>query len=235
VHHAHPEITFDATVKVEHVLRHRDLWPELATSGCLFVVSAFESVDDATLERLDKGHTTADASEAVGVLGRHGIDVRPSFLPFTPWTTRDQLVTLLDFVVEHDLVDSVDPVQYTIRLLLPPGSLLLDHPDLATHLGAYDPVALTYRWANPDPGVDEAQRALAALVEIDAGRDAPVPETYARVREMVGAPPVDLDRVTTARPRLSESWFCCAEPTGDQLTRIQVRPEQEPTTKVVTP
>jgi hypothetical protein len=36
----------------------------------------------------------------------------------------------------------------------------------------------------------------------------------------VDAPPVDLDAVTTALPRLTESWFCCAEPTDAQLRAV---------------
>ena len=130
VHAAFPDLTFDCTVKVEHILRHEDLWPTLASAGCLFVVSALESVDDATLRRLDKGHTAADGSRAVALLRREGVELRPSFLPFTPWTTPSDVVALLDFVVDHDLGPNVDPVQYTIRLLLPQGSLLLGHPDV---------------------------------------------------------------------------------------------------------
>ena len=223
LHADHADVTFDCTVKVEHVLAHRELWAEFAAQGCVFVVSAFESVDDATLMRLDKGHTAKDAAEAVGVLRAHGIDVRPSFLPFTPWTTRDQLVALLDFVYEHDLVGSVDPVQYTIRLLLPAGSLLLAHPDMVAHVGAWDAQSLTYGWRSPDPAMDELQQELAAVVEAAAVVDAPITETYGRVRAAVGAPPVDVTTCTTDRPRLSESWFCCAEPTSAQVTAVTGR------------
>jgi len=146
--------------------------------------------------------------------------VRPSFLPFTPWTTQQQLVDLVDFVYEHDLVGSVDPVQYSIRLLLPEGSLLLGHPDLAPHLGAWDAARMTYDWRSPDPALDELQRELAAYVEAHADDD--VLTTYARVRELVGAAPVDLSRCTTGRPRLTESWFCCAEPTDVQLRAVEL-------------
>src|SRR5690242_15983860 len=89
MHDRFPDVTFDCTVKVEHVVKYADLWPDFAADGCVFVVSAFESVDDAVLERLDKGHTAADAARAVTILRDAGIDVRPSWLPFTPWTTRD--------------------------------------------------------------------------------------------------------------------------------------------------
>ena len=183
VHDAFPDLTFDCTVKVEHILAHRDVWSEMADAGCRFVVSAFECVDDATLARLDKGHTTEDEAAAVALLRAHGIEMRPSWLPFTPWTTLEQLRALVDFVADHDLVGNVDPVQYTIRLLLPPGSLLLEHPDLAPHLGAYDPDRLSYQWQAADPAMDRLQAELATLVETAVATDAPIPVTYARVRD----------------------------------------------------
>ena len=152
----------------------------------------------------------------VAILRDAGIEVRPSWMPFTPWTTRDDVIALLDFVHEHDLVGSVDPVQYSVRLLLPEGSLLLDHPDLIPFVGPWDPERSTYTWAHPDPAIDELQQSIATIVDSE---DDPV-TVYGRVRVAAGAPPVDLTRVTTGRPRLSESWFCCAEPTELQLTRL---------------
>jgi hypothetical protein len=220
LHDQHPDVTFDCTTKVEHVLRHEALLPELARAGCLFVVSAFESLNDAILERLDKGHTADDAARAVVLLRDHGIDVRPSFLPFTPWTTRDDIIVLLDFVAEHDLVGSVDPVQYTIRLLLPAGSLLLDQPDLAPYLGEWDDSRLTFTWTPQHPEMDDLQRELAQLVEAGVEAGDPDTVTYARVRSAVGVPPVDLTGVSTDRPRLTESWFCCAEPTDVQMKAV---------------
>jgi hypothetical protein len=220
LHARFPRVTFDCTTKVEHVIEHHDLLAELQESGCIFIVSAFESLDDHTLARLDKGHTAADEAQAVELVRAHGIDVRPSFLPFTPWTTRADVATLLDFVFEHDLVGSVDPVQYTIRLLLPEGSLLLRHPDLTPHLGAWDPVRLSYAWTPIDPAMDTLQRDLAALVEECVGRGEPITTTYARVRETVGLLPVDLSECTTDRPALTESWFCCAEPTDTQMKAV---------------
>jgi len=219
LHERFPDVTFDCTVKVEHVLRDEAVWAELAASGCLFVVSAFECVDDATLERLDKGHTSADAARAVAVLRRHGIEVRPSWMPFTPWTTLSQVQALLDFVADHDLVHNVDPVQYTIRLLLPEGSLLLGHPDLAPHLGPYDHERGSYAWTSADPEMDALQRRVAALVEqrLDgADDDATV---YQSIRELCGLDRAHVEPREPGQrpPRLTEPWFCCAEPTADQL------------------
>jgi radical SAM superfamily enzyme YgiQ (UPF0313 family) len=234
LHQRHPGITFDVTTKVELVLRHRPIWAELAEAGCLFVVSAVETLDDAILDRLDKGHTAADAAEAVEVLRAHGIELRPSLMPFTPWTTLDGLVELVDFVAEHDLVGNVDPVHYTIRLLLPEGSLLTDHPDLAPHLDRYDPEMLGWRWSAADPRVDRLQQELAALVEDHVARGEPIATTYLAVRQAVrraaGLPTGDDDPGLAAarraaargadRPRLTEPWFCCAEPTEGQLAPL---------------
>jgi radical SAM superfamily enzyme YgiQ (UPF0313 family) len=225
VHERFPDLTWDCTTKVEHVLRHADLWPVFAASGCLFVISAFESVDDDVLRRLDKGHTAAEAAAATALLRRHGIEVRPSWLPFTPWTTPAGVVDLLDFVVAQGLVANVDPVQYTIRLLLPDGSLLLDDPDLAPHLGPYDPAALSWTWQAADPRADTLQRELATLVEDAAGAGAPDHETFAAVdaaaRRAAGiGPRTDVVRPSPRDvPRLTEAWFCCAEPTGAQRAR----------------
>lgn len=213
-----PELTFDCTVKVEHVLRHAELWPELAASGCLFVVTAIESLNDDILARLDKGHTAAEAAAAVELLREHRIEARPTFLPFTPWTALDDVLELFDFVAGHDLVDNVDPVQYSLRLLLPEGSLLLDSPDptLRRSLGDYDDERLTYAWSASDPMVDLLQARLAALTEQAATAGEPAPETFARVwaaaREIAGfeaEPALAIPQGSTeGRPRLTEPWFC---------------------------
>jgi pyruvate-formate lyase-activating enzyme len=211
VHERFPDLTFDCTVKVEHIVANADVWPEMAASGCLFVVSAFESVNDEILQRLDKGHTAVDAARAVALLRSHGITVRPSWLPFTPWTRIDDLRAILEFVAANDLVGNVDPVQYTIRLLVPEGSLLLGSID---DLGPWDADRLTYPWHSE---LDDLQLRLAELVEL-AG-DAPIPAVYDAVRTAVGLAPLGLTDVSPS-PRLTEPWFCCAEPTELQLRAL---------------
>lgn len=231
LHERHPAVSFDATIKVSHVLANRDVIAELGRSGCVFVVSAFESTSEVVLDRLDKGHRADEAGEAIAVLRAAGIEPRPSFLPFTPWTTLVDLVELLDFVAAFDLVESVDPVQYGIRLLLPPGSLLVERPDpvLAAALGPYDPEALGWPWSAADPLLDSLQRAVSSRTEQAASCAEAVSTTYAAVRELVfaafettdpGPPPVASHAIGTVRPHLSEAWFCCAEPTSLQLGAI---------------
>jgi hypothetical protein len=219
VHGAFPSLTFDVTTKVELVLRHADLWPSFAEAGCLFVTSAFECVDDDVLRILDKGHTAVDAGRAVGVLRREGIDVRPSLLPFTPWTTRQSLVALARFVDEHDLAGSIDPVHWSIRLLLPPGSLLLDVPELAPHLTGFDAELLGHQWRPIDPAMDDLQREIATLVE-DPGPGGRAAD-FADVCAVLGAPPPAPWTPAEARPHLTETWFCCAEPTARQRSVVR--------------
>jgi hypothetical protein len=180
------------------------------------VVSAVESLSDRVLGVLDKGHTRADVVEALAVARAAGVALRPSLVPFTPWSTLADYQELLDFVEEHDLVDAVDPVQLSIRLLVPPGSLLLGRPEMAPHLGPLDEAALTYTWRHPDPRMDALQREVARLVEAAAGDEEDPRVTFARVRALGdraagataerAAPPT---RTARARPpRLTESWFC---------------------------
>jgi hypothetical protein len=217
LHERRPELTFDCTTKVEHVLEHAGVWEEMAASGCLFVVSALESVNDEILVRLDKGHTTAEAVLAIDLLREHGIETRPSFMPFTPWTTPRDVLEIVDFVAAHDLVANVDAVQYTIRLLVPEGSLLLEREDLREHLGPYEAERLSYPWRSADPAADRLQGRLSALVEQSAAALEATGVTFARIRAAVreatgaaGGPEPEAITMgsTEGRPRLTEPWFC---------------------------
>ena len=216
LHARHPGVTFDCTVKAEHILDHAQVWPTMAAAGCLFVVCAIESCNDRLLELLDKGHTALQAGQAVHLLRRHGIELRPSFLPFTPWTTVGDVADILDFVIAHDLIANVDPVQYSIRLLIPEGSLLLDRPELAPHLGPYDSERLTYTWTPADPATDVLQAELAALAEAGASDGEPAGATFLKINAAVRRALGDDGEVrapipvgsTEGRPRLTEPWFC---------------------------
>lgn len=226
VHARHPALTWDCTVKVEHILAHRDLWPAFADCGLEYVTTAVETLDDRVLALLDKGHRAADATEAVQVLRAAGVAPRPSLLPFGPWTTDESLGSLLRWVASNDLVGNVDPVQYTVRLLLPPGSLLLDEPEVARAVTGFDPGGLAWSWEHPDPAIDALQQELAALVEAGNERAAGVDELFPLVwnavgRRLTGLGPAPAVPPTAAlQPRMSEAWFCCSEPTSGQLARI---------------
>ncbi|HEX5166180.1 MAG TPA: CUAEP/CCAEP-tail radical SAM protein, partial [Thermomicrobiales bacterium] len=216
LHEEFPRVTFDFTARIEHLLQHRDLLPEFRELGCVFVLTAVETISSHILEKLDKGHTKQDVIDALSAMDAAGITMRPSLLPFTPWTTLDDYRDLLAFFAEYDLAGSVDPVHFSIRLLVPPGSALLDQPDTDDWLGPLDAANFTYTWRNPDPRVDDLQRQVAALVE-RAARDGENPDdSFAAITALAWSITGDTPPPTTPRrvrlpgesPRLTESWFC---------------------------
>ncbi len=217
LHAALPHLTFDVTVKIEHLIEHQALLPELRELGCLFIVSAVESLSDAVLSALDKGHTAEDVVAALALTRRAGLRLRPSLLPFTPWATLDDYCTLLEFVAANELVADIDPVQYAIRLLVPPGSTLLGTPAMQPYLGPLEEEAFAYRWRHPDPRMDALAREVAALVE-EAARRREAPErTFTAIRALAreagGRPRGRVPRVPVPplpgpSPHLTEPWFC---------------------------
>lgn len=212
MHAEFPRLTFDFTTKVEHILKHRDLMPELRQLGAAFVVSAFESVDRVILARLQKGHSPEDMVEALDILAAAALPVRPTLLPFTPWTTLDGYLDLLAWIREHKLIANVPAVQLSIRLLVPPRSALLDEEDTADWLGELDAANLTYSWQNPDPCVDLLAQQVARLAE-NAGDDPFA--TFAIIEQLAyGLAGRTLPQWQPAAapepepPRLTEDWFC---------------------------
>ena len=226
-HSRHPELTFDVTVKVSHILEHRDLWPRLASLNLLFVISAFETTDDETLDVLAKQHTRDDMIEALALLRASGIHVRPTWLPFMPWTTPDDVADIFGFIADHDLASATDPVQMAIKLLVPPGSLLLDHPSMAEYVGDYDAGALVYKWGFADPSTEVLWKELETIASDASECGAETVATLNQMRQVVqGRSGHELEpfRASVSPvPRLTESWFCCAEPTQQQAIGLSIR------------
>ena len=220
MHAEHPRLTFDATIKIEHLLRHRAVLARLREAGCLFITSAVESVDDDILARLLKNHTTADFEEAVALMREVGIALAPTFVAFTPWTSIDGYRRLLERIAALGLVASVPPVQLSIRLLIPDGSRLLDLADVRALVEPFDRSLLGHPWVHPDPRVDALQAEIAGLVESEEGapREATFTAVWARVHAALGTEPPPLPHdLGEPIPAHSEPWYCCAEPTGEQL------------------
>ena len=220
LHQRHPAVTFDATIKVEHLLEQSRLLPGLAELGCLFVTSAFESTDDAVLRLLEKGHTRADLERALSAVGSAGIALRPTWVAFTPWTTAESFLDLLGFVEDNGLVNNVQPVQYALKLLLPPGSPLIDVIAGHGRLEPFDEAGLTFNWTNPDPRLEALQRELARVVEADAapgadGKAIPYEVTFAKVKRAALKALAGIDGPARVAPQplkqvpgLTEAWFC---------------------------
>ncbi len=213
LHAANADVTYDVTIKVEHLLKHADLLPRLAATGCAFVVSAVESIDDRVLAILEKGHTRAGFVEAVRLCRHAGLTLIPTFVAFHPWLTLDGYCELLDTIETLDLVDHVAPIQLAIRLLVPDGSRMLTIPEMQPHIGPFDASTLTHRWAHPDPRVDCLHEDVAAIVgaHINADRRAVFDEISMLAHDRAGvsrgvSPRPIRDRATV--PYLNEPWYC---------------------------
>ena len=202
---AHRGITFDATIKVEHLIEHQNLLPEMTALGVTFITSAFESVDDRLLQILDKGHTAADLDLVLDLNAEAGIALRPTWLPFTPWTSAEHYLGLLEFVESRLLVDLTPPVQLGLRLLVPSNSPLVDPMTEMNSLASYDADGLTWNWRHEDPRMDDLQAEIAVLAE----RQATFGQIkHAACRALGVEPWPDVDAPHVHRPGLTEDWFC---------------------------
>jgi radical SAM superfamily enzyme YgiQ (UPF0313 family) len=213
LHATHPGVSFDVTIKVEHLLKHRDVLPRLVESGCAFVTSAIESIDDSVLGILAKGHTRADFVEALRLCRAAGATLIPTFVAFHPWLTLTDYCDLLDTIETLDLVDHVAPIQLAIRLLVPEGSRMLTLEEMRRHIGAFDPVTLTYRWTHPDSRVDRLHHDVAALVgaRINANRRVVFDQISVLAHARAGLARRASSRPVRARstvPYLNEPWYC---------------------------
>lgn len=207
-----PGLTYDVTIKVEHLLEHADVLPELRETGCVFITSAVESFDDAVLRRFEKDHTRRDVERAVDVCRRADVPLVPTFVAFTPWITRDAYCGFLSEIDRLGLIDHVAPIQLAVRLLVTAGSRLLELDELRSRVGPYDEARLLYPWRHVDPRVDQLAEDIGAIVgrRLTGPRRATFEEVWARAHD--GATALPLRRpVPTQRvevPHLDEPWYC---------------------------
>ena len=213
----HPHLTYDVTIKIEHLLKHAAHLTTLKETGCLFVTSAVESIDDRVLERLNKGHTRDDFLRVVRLCREAGLTLHPTFVAFTPWISIEGYQELLSLLAELDLIDHVSPIQLAIRLLIPAGSKLLELPEVQEIVGPFDETALVYPWRHSDPRADQLQGKIQALVGAATARGASRREIFAQVWLLAEQAPGGLGRPlplsvqTPARvtiPYLTEPWYC---------------------------
>jgi len=206
-------VTYDVTIKVEHLLKHANVLPVLRTTGCAFVTSAVESIDDDVLLKLEKGHTAADFERAVALCRDAGLTLSPTFVAFMPWTTIESYCALLETIDRLDLVEHVAPIQLAIRLLITEGSRLLELPDIRQTIGPFNVQSLTYPWRHQDERVDRLQATLTTMVgsRLTAARGDLFSRAWDIAHSVAGGtvPP----RTSASRPRatvpyLNEPWYC---------------------------
>lgn len=209
-----PGITYDVTIKVEHLLRHADVLPLLRDTGCAFVTTAVESLDDQVLAKLEKGHTRADVERVVDLCRLHGLTIAPTFVAFMPWTSMASYLDLLQTIDRLMLVEHVAPIQLAIRLLIPSGSRLLELPDVRATVTHYDPRSLAHVWRHPDPRMDALQHEVERLVggKLQGNREQMFDRIWTLAHERAGSAAerrrrdVVLPRATI--PYLNEPWYC---------------------------
>jgi radical SAM superfamily enzyme YgiQ (UPF0313 family) len=223
LHRTHPSLTYDVTIKVEHLLQHESLLARLRETGCLFVTSAVESLDDRVLVILEKGHTREDFVAAVGLCRTVGLTLVPTFVAFHPWMSLEGYCELLDTIAALKLIDHIAPIQLAIRLLIPAGSRLLEVPEVRALVGPFDGRTLSYKWTHPDERVDTLQNDIAAIV---GRRTSDRRDAFAAIsqiaHERAGLPVPVFESPTGSAlvPYLDEPWYCCAEPNPEQLTLV---------------
>ena len=222
LHREHPVLSYDVTIKVEHLLKHAGCLPALRETGCAFVTTAVESVDDDALRILDKGHTRADFIRLAGLMRGLGLFLVPTFVPFTPWTTLEGYEDLLATLIRLGLVEHVPPVQLTIRLLIPAGSRLLEVLPLHNAaIGPFQQEALSYPWANSDRKVDRLQCDLEAMVQREAKASASRTTIFGEAwrllqramnedgdEALVPLPLVPPGPARVTIPFMTEPWYC---------------------------
>jgi len=227
-HREFPAVTYDVTIKIEHLRKHEERLVALRDTGCLFVISAVESVDDAVLGKLDKGHTREDFLRVADLFRKLGLTLHPTFVPFTPWTTFDGYLDLLGVVAAEGLAENVAPIQLGIRLLIPEGSRILELPDVRELVGPFDAESLVFPWTNSDPRLDELSEEVQGIAAAADKRKDSRTVAFERIWRAAHAAagrevpeiPFAGGNVGHAVPFLSEPWYCCAEPTKDQLVSI---------------
>jgi len=233
MHREFPEVSYDVTIKIEHLLKHDALLPALRDTGCLFVTSAVESVDDAILEKFDKGHTRADFIAVVARFRELGMTLLPTFVPFTPWTNFDGYADLLDVLADQGLTENVSPIQLAIRLLIPAGSRLLELPEVSSMVGPFDSAALVFPWKHENARVDALAREISQLVQRGDGLKLSRTEIFSHIRRAAHAAAGNHASMAVAAgatspsvkksapvPYLDEPWYCCAEPMDVQFVSI---------------
>ena len=220
LHEEFPEISYDVTIKIEHLARHSDLLPVLKETGCSFVTSAVESIDPVVLDLFDKHHSCADFLRVVQRFRELELVLNPTFVTFTPWTTVEGYMELLELLSEQRLVDNVAPVQYAIRLLLPAGSRLLELPETKEVVQGYNEEALCYTWEHPDPQMDRLFEAVTRAVQHGLKAEHSRRQIFAEVWRLAseaygreageGFRCAALDKALpfATVPYLTEPWYC---------------------------
>jgi len=217
LHTEYPALTYDVTIKVEHLLKYRKHLKTLKETGCLFITTAVESFDERILTIFEKRHTRQDFETALQLCREPGLLLVPTFVAFTPWTTLAGYRAFLAEIARLGLVDQVAPIQYAIRLLIPPGSRLLELPQVQALIGELDQPKFSYPWRNPDERVDDLQKDLERLAQDSPAQNLSRREIFQKIwkrahQDAARPPDIDIRSQLSSPappiPYLTEPWYC---------------------------
>ena len=163
-----------------------------------------------------------DCEDGYTYIAASDITLSPTFVPFTPWTTRDGYLDLIEMLVSLGLVEHVAPIQLAIRLLITAGSALLELEDIREKVTVFDHDSLTWPWQHSDAGVDDLQRKIIQLVGLH--HNEPRAKVFSAIADLASKasgrtpsiPPSSIKQETVV-PIINEPWYCCAEPDAELI------------------
>ena len=126
------------------------------------------------------------------------------------------------------LVDNVASVQLSIRLLIPLGSRLLELEEIKARAPIFDQEALSYPWQFNDPQMETLAKNVRQIVEEGEQRSKTRRKIFTELWEAANnaqepaTEPSNLNLPEDFKdiPKMSEAWYCCAEPTDFQVEQI---------------
>ncbi len=216
LHEEFPDVTYDVTIKVEHLLKQARHLPTLKETGCLFITTAVESFDENMLRIFEKHHTREEFEAALTACRRLDLMLIPTFVAFTPWTTLAGYRHFLAEIARLGLIEQVAPIQYALRLLIPPGSRLLELPETQAVIGPLDEAKLSYEWHNPAPRVDQLQQDVEQLVDQGTRQNLSRHQIFQQIWQRAYRNEAEATAIPAPKwpvyqgfvPYLTEPWYC---------------------------
>ncbi len=226
-HAEFPRVTYDVTIKIEHLKKYEAHLPKLRTPAACSSLAPSNISMTRFSSALDKGHNREDFLHVVHSFRALGMILHPTFVPFTQWTTLESYLDLLRVLQAESLIENVAPIQLGIRLLIPEGSRLLELDEVRGNVGSFDPQSLFYPWKHADPRVDALSETVQAIAAEGDRRKESRSTVFERIWKAThAAAGLDAPNIQTSHtspvaiPFLSEPWYCCAEPTREQFVSI---------------
>jgi len=212
----YPNLTFDAIIKVEHILEYEPLLKDLHALDFLFITSAFESMNETVLQKLQKGHTAGDMQKAIDLCRKACLLIKPTWIPFTPWMKLDDYSHMLNFIISNKIINMTSSVQFSIRLLIPKFSTLLQQIADDGINTNYSKLKLTHEWEHTDKRVEDLFAEISLLVSQCKGDDF-FTKLCQLVEKSTGQKILNFESNHSYAIGSSEEWYCCAEPTEEQM------------------